>query len=124
MSKDFLVKQIEGYGLGNFIMLTPTIKKLSEIYGKKINVYFHDEFVKNCFLDCDFINIVDTEYKTPDLTSGEVNKKIPDYKNIFKKIINEKWDPKYHTYVDNVNEILKKEEKYIVCIYFIYLYPL
>ena len=35
MINDFLVKQIEGYGLGNFIMLTPTIKKLSEIYGKK-----------------------------------------------------------------------------------------
>jgi hypothetical protein len=114
MNDDFLVKQVEGYGLGNFIMLTPTIKRLSEIYGKKINVYFHDEFVKNCFLDCDFINIVDTEYKTPNLTSGEVNKKIPDYKNIFKKIINEKWDPKYHTYVDNVNEISKKEEKYIL----------
>ena len=114
MSNDFLVKQIEGYGLGNFIMLTPTIKKLSEIYGKKINVYFHDDFIKNCFLDCDFINIVNEEYKTPDLTSGEVNRKIPDYKNIFQKTIKEKWDLKYHTYVDNPIEIQKKNEKYIL----------
>ena len=114
MDDNFLVKQVEGYGLGNFIMLTPTIKKLSEDQGKKINVYFHDEFIKNCFINCDFINIVNEEYKTPDLNSGEVNRKIPDYKNIFQKVIKEKWDPKYHTYADNAIEIPKKEEKYIL----------
>lgn len=110
----FLVKQVKSYALGNFIMLTPTIKRLSEKLNKKIDVFFEDKFVKDCFINCDFINIVDYEYKKPDLLSSEINKNLPDYKNIFIKKINDKWDPKYHTYVDLPSEIEIINEEYIL----------
>ena len=53
-----IIEQNSGYALGNFIMLTPGIKRLSEKVGNKIDVYFTIPYVKECFIDCDFMNHV------------------------------------------------------------------
>ena len=87
MYKNMLVEQNKEYALGNFVMLTPTIKKLSEIHNKPIDVYFNHDYVKQCFIDCEFINHVNSLYEKPYLTSGLINKKIPDYQFVYKTII-------------------------------------
>lgn len=104
-----LAFQHPDFGLGNFINTTPTIKRLSELNSKPIDTYFASTFVKECFIDCPFINCVD--YPTPPLavSSGLVNKGNisslgPDYQFVYKTIIEEEWDSKYHTYVDSPNE--------------------
>ena len=109
-----LVEQNKGYALGNFVMLTPTIKKLSEIHNKPIDVYFNHEYVKQCFIDCEFINHVDSLYENPYFTSGLINKKIPDYQFVYKTIIKENWDERYHTYVDNPKEYNYSNNDYLL----------
>ena len=104
------IHQHELYGLGNFINLTPTISMLSEHLGYKIPVYFDLEFIRDCFLDCPFIDIVD---ERPDgasaFSSGLVNFKngCPDWLYVYKQVTK-----RYpldgdvpHTYVDRCEEI-------------------
>jgi hypothetical protein len=109
-----LIEQDKGFALGNFVMLTPTIKKLSEIENKPIDVFFNHQYVKECFIDCDFINHVDLLYKKPDFTSGLINRNIPDYQFVYKTIIKETWDEKYHTYVDNPKEYDYSSDNYLL----------
>lgn len=52
------VKQPNGYEFGNFIMNTPTIKALSNYYGKPINVYFETDTVGKMFDMCPFIKSI------------------------------------------------------------------
>lgn len=109
-----LIEQNKGYALGNFIMLTPTIKKLSEIYNKPIDVYFNHEYVKQCFIDCKFINHVNSLYEKPYFTSGLINRKIPDYQFVYETIIKQRWSNKYHTYVDIPKEYDYSNENYLL----------
>jgi ADP-heptose:LPS heptosyltransferase len=109
-----LIEQNFNYALGNFIMLTPGIKRLSEKINNKIDVYFTIPYVKECFMDCEFINHVDLLYEKPSFSSKMVNREIPDYKFMFNKMNGEDWSEKYHTYVDIVKEIPKHEEKYLL----------
>jgi hypothetical protein len=109
-----LIEQNKSYALGNFIMLTPTIKKLSEIRGEKIDVYFTTPYVKECFIDCEFMNHVGKLRRDPTISSSMVNRNTPDYKYVFENVINQPWTEKYHTYVDNVSEIPKNNEDYIL----------
>ena len=109
-----LIEQNKSYALGNFIMLTPTIKKLSEIRGEKIDVYFTTPYVKECFIDCEFMNHVGKLRREPTMSSSMVNRNTPDYKYVFENVINQPWTEKYHTYVDNVSEIPKNNEDYIL----------
>ena len=55
---NFYVEQTRGFGLGNFINCTPTIKALYIKHGQRIPVYFHQEYVKQCYLDSPFIEII------------------------------------------------------------------
>ncbi len=57
--KKFYVEQHEGFALGNFIALTPTIRFLSDKFQCKISVKFNTEYVKQCFLDSPYIEIID-----------------------------------------------------------------
>jgi hypothetical protein len=57
--KNFYIEQHEGFALGNFIALTPTIKFLSDFLQKKIPVKFNTEYVKQCYLDSPYIDIID-----------------------------------------------------------------
>jgi len=97
--------QPSDFGLGNFIMVTPTIKKMSEILNNKpIEVLFQTPFVKECFINCPFIKPVDTLSSPPKISSSMINSTIPDYQYVFETVIGEKWIPKYHTYIDSPKE--------------------
>lgn len=107
------IHQHPRYGLGNFIMITPAIKRLSEKIGSPVDVFFSVDYVKQCFLDCDFINIVDKKGKSV-IENNITNLEIPDYKYAFKEITGEVWSEEYHTYVDSPKEFDFSGEDYIV----------
>lgn len=109
-----MIEQHSGYALGNFIMLTPGIKRLSEIKKEKIDVYFTIPYVKDCFVDCDFMNHVGRLRRPPTFSSKMINQSIPDYQYTFELMTGEKWTENYHTYVDIVSEIPKHNEKYLL----------
>jgi len=98
------VLQDKGFALGNFINCTPALLRLAEKTGQKIDVQFETEYVKQCFIDCPFIRIVDQPTGTPVLSSRLINKIVPDYKFIFERATGETWTEKYHTYVDQFFE--------------------
>jgi len=104
------VHQIELYGLGNFINLTPTIRLMADHYSKPIPVYFDLEFIRDCFLDCDFIEILEERPdNNPLFSSALVNFKNngPDYLHVYKEVT--KAIPLTgelpHTYVDECKEM-------------------
>lgn len=99
--------QVSAYGIGNFIMMTPTIKFLSEYYNVKIPVMFETLNVSRMFQNCPFIKTIkDTNGYEILLRSSDVNQEIPDYKYQFTKVINllkinlNKNNLIPHTYVD------------------------
>ena len=104
------IHQTELYGLGNFINLTPTIKLMADYFDKPIPVYFDLKFIKDCFLDCEFMEILDKKPGyNPVFTSGLINhnNNCPDYLHVYKQI-----SQRYslgselpHTYVDRCEEI-------------------
>lgn len=107
---DRWIHQTRLYGLGNFINLTPTIRLMANQQGDRIPVYFDLDFIRDCFLDCDFIEILDTRPDDePLFNSGLVNFKnnCPDYLHVYKEIT--KRLPLSgelpHTYVDEAKEL-------------------
>lgn len=113
MSKP-MIEQHSGYALGNFIMLTPGIKRLSEKRNQKIDVYFTIPYVKECFIDCEFMNHVGKLRRSPTFSSKTINLNFPDYEYTFELMVNEKWSDKYHTYVDTAIEIPKNNDEYLL----------
>jgi hypothetical protein len=109
-----LIEQNAGYALGNFIMLTPGIKRLSEQVGHKIDVFFTIPYVKDCFIDCGFMNHVGKLRRTPTFSSKMINLNVPDYEYTFELMVGEKWTDKYHTYIDTANEIPKNDGDYLL----------
>jgi hypothetical protein len=104
------VHQHEQFGLGNFINLTPTIKLMADHFQQPVPVYFDLEFIRDCFLDCDFIEILDERPKEKELfgswlINGRNN--CPDYLHVYKEVT--KAIPLAgklpHTYVDTAKEV-------------------
>lgn len=118
---DNWIHQTRLFGLGNFINLTPTIKLMSDHFGERIPVYFDLDFIKQCFLDCPFIEILDKEPdSTPLFTSGLINYKndCPDYIHVYREV--SKRIPFLgelpHTYVDKAHEIPTEQKDYTLFI--------
>lgn len=109
-----LVYQNPNFALGNFIMITPAIKRLAEKHNRCIDVCFTKDYVKDCFLECKFINHVDKLYQQPVIDSGMVNRNIPDYKYSFQLVHGETWSEQYHTYVDSPDEYDFSDQKYLL----------
>ena len=107
--------QHPNFALGNFIMSTPTIKYYAEKLGNPLPVMFTKDYVRQCFLDCEFMEHVeyDPNYKIV-VSSDIINTNIPDYQFTFKTCTKEDWSPKYHTYVDSPTEYEIPNEKYIL----------
>ena len=104
------ILQDSQFGLGNFINLTPTLKLMADHLKKPIPVYFDLKFIEECFLNCDFIEILDDRPDGyPLFGSNLVNYKndCPDwlfaYKEITKRFPLSGELP--HTYVDEAKEI-------------------
>lgn len=104
------IHQHELYGLGNFINLTPTIKLMADHFDRPIPVYFDLKFIRDCFLDCEFMEILDERPEGRELFgSSLINFKnsCPDYIHAYKevsKVIPLSGEPP-HTYVDRCEEI-------------------
>ena len=83
------VHQDKLYGLGNFINLTPTIKLMADHFGEPIPVYFDLQFIRDCFIDCDFIEILDEQPKYGALFGSNLinyRNSCPDYLHVYKEI--------------------------------------
>jgi len=123
--KELYILQVKGYGIGNFINCTPTIKYLSNYYKQKIPVYFDNKIIQHMYEQCSFIQIIDqqeADKKRCLFTSALVNGWIPDWKFVFKKVMKRqrikfKVKDMPHTYVDSYptpkNYVTKK---YVVII--------
>ena len=57
---NFYVEQSQGFGLGNFINCTPTIKALYKEHGEKIPVLFRQDYVKQCYINSPYIEIIES----------------------------------------------------------------
>lgn len=95
------------FGVGNTINSFAAIRRLSEKWGKPVPCYFDLDHVRDCFLDCDFIKILDVKPKTePYFTSVLTNTSHntrPDYQFIYEKVTGEKWNGQ-RCYVDEPKE--------------------
>tara|TARA_B100000315_G_scaffold257762_1_gene307613 strand:- start:1547 stop:3160 length:1614 start_codon:yes stop_codon:yes gene_type:complete len=58
---NYYVFQKRGWGIGNFIMCTPTLKTLSDHFGVPVPVHFDDSHIEEMFIDCPFIKIINQE---------------------------------------------------------------
>jgi len=99
------IHQHPDFALGNFIQCTPTIRRLAEYYYQPIPVLFSTKYVRQCFLDCPFIKIIDDANGLTRLFGSDLvnpNNDKPDYEYIFQEVLKEKWTPEFHTYVDEV----------------------
>jgi hypothetical protein len=118
MSIRYYAEQMAGFGLGNFINLTPAIKALSEFTeNKKVQVWFHDAFIRKCFINCPFMEIVSFRQRRPILHSGMVNYKndMPDYLYVWKNIFPSN-ECREHTYVDEPTEFNDDKTEFAVII--------
>ena len=115
------IHQTWNYGLGNFINLTPAIKMMSDRFGKRVLVYFDLRFVRQCFLDCPFIEILETKPAKQSLFGSwliNARNDCPDYINAYREVCKsiplEGELP--HTYVDQAKRIKVKEKDYTLFI--------
>lgn len=103
---DGYVFQHPDFCLGNFINCTPAIRWLSQQRGERIPVYFSTDYVRQCFLDCPFIEILDEKPEHDPLFGSNLvnpNNDLIDCNYIFERVTGEKWNPlKFWTYVDVV----------------------
>lgn len=98
----YYVEQHPNFALGNFINCTPTLKYLAERDGRPVPVLFHTDYVRQCFLDCPFIEHIEIPYGKR-LFGSDLKCKantVPDYEFIFREVTGQWWTEKYHTYVD------------------------
>ena len=114
------ILQDKNYALGNFINVTPVIKYLFETTEERVNVFFETEYVKECYKNSPYINILETKpHHLPFCSSSLINKANtrPDYQFVFKTIIGEDWTNKYKPFVDDIiidSTLMPK--KYVVII--------
>ena len=101
----YYVEQHPSYALGNFINCTPTLRYLAERDGRPVPVLFNTEYVKQCFLDCPFIEHIEVP-KGKRLFGSEMVCRAnteSDYAYIFRQVTGIEWSEEWHTYVDQPN---------------------
>ena len=123
--------QHSNFQMGDFIMMTSGLRAVSELWGKKVKVYFESQVVKDLYRECPFIETLKTRPHKPYFATTMFSswkhgayrkKKISEEESmqecffrLFAK--NKGYDKSMpHTYVDNpMSKILTKEagKKYI-----------
>ena len=103
----YYVEQHPSFALGNFINCTPTLRYLAERDGRPVPVLFHTDYVRQCFLDCPFIEHIEIPYGKRLFGSDMICKANtePDYAYIFRQVTGEHWSEEWHTYVDSVGSV-------------------
>ncbi len=86
---DRYVEQHKNFGLGNFINLTPTIRHLYNEGGIPIRVHFHSDYVRECYIDSPYVEIVDNPKGDYIMTSGLICRAntMPDYIYVQEQIL-------------------------------------
>lgn len=108
------ILQHPDFGLGNFINLTPAIRWLSEREQRRIPVFFTKDYVRECFVRCPFIEILNEQPDANPLFGSNLvnpNNDKPDYQYVFEYVTGEKWSEQWHTYVDHVKDVVFRPYK-------------
>ena len=110
------------FGLGNFINLTPAIKGLADYFDCPIPVYFELDHVRQCFTDCDFIEILDEKPFNRELFGSwmvDGRNRLPDWAFVYMNAaIRYNISPEMpHTYIDQASEIKIDEGNYNLFMY-------
>ena len=118
----YYVLQHQLWGIGNFIMCTPTLETLSDHFNRPVPVYFELPHIAEMFLDCPFIEIINRKQaKQRDVlfSSAMVNEEMEDWKYIHQLVtghLDIQVDTIPHTYVDMCKKPSEIEQKYCVII--------
>jgi hypothetical protein len=95
-----------GFGLGNFVSITPIIRELYEQRKQKVNVLFTKDYVKQCYLDSPYINIIESP-KGDRLFGSELINRRNTYEDIYfaqDKVLQKRVD--WLPFVDEVEPII------------------
>lgn len=105
-------------GLGNFIQITPTIEAMAKRLGGKIQCLFESDFVRDCFLECPFIEIINTPVGEKWFGPWMINTKEPDYIYVYKLVTDQfTLNNIPHTYIDTPDcNLFNKIKEYAVLI--------
>jgi len=71
-NQDWLLQKT-GYGIGNFLMMTPAIRAMYEYFGWPVNVFFEDQAIKECYNDCKYISALRYRPTTKPLNKASMN---------------------------------------------------
>ncbi len=107
---DFYIEQHPHYQLGNFVSCTPVIRELFEIHKQKIPVLFASEYVKQCYLDNPYIEIIDFPRGKRLFGSELINRKNDkkDIDFIQEQVLNKTVN--WNTFISEPKDIALKEE--------------
>lgn len=109
------VLQHRDFGLGNFINLTPAITWLHQQRRQRVPVYFETDYVRECFLDRQEIEILDKCPETGPLFGSNLinpNDDKPDYQYVFEQITGRAWSANWHTFVDTPRMSKKEMQQF------------
>ena len=118
----FYVHQDANFGLGNFINITPAIRAIAEKTDKPVPVYFDLKHVEQCFIDCEFIEILKEQpFHAAPFSSAVIDHKnlLPDfiYSYLVAAQIIDLPHTIGHTYIDTAKEIPISKQKYTLFMY-------
>jgi len=104
-------KQTKGWGMGNFVNITPAIQTLYYVRDKTpVPLYFEEAYLKDLVIDWGMVKIIDSPPHTPPSVNtrwaNKYNGKDPDYRCIFDYVKQEHitFSRLHHTYCDLVME--------------------
>lgn len=126
---EYYFRQNKGNGIGNFISVTPAIKLYNRVFDRRLNVFFETEHVKDMFVKCPFINIINDKQGMEEFGNNVINFGLDYFKtkseyryfldkftNFFSINIEEKTKNKleFDSYVDIYGENQSKDHVVIV----------
>ena len=72
-------RQLKGFGIGNFVNMTPALQMLSKHLERPVPVWFQQKEIETLYEDCTFIKPIKKPLKKLVLCSSYINHVIPDW---------------------------------------------
>lgn len=97
------ILQDKNFALGNFINVTPVIKYLFNHNNEPVDVFFETEYVKECYINNKYINILTEKPTTePFASSSMINRKNdkPDYEYAFELTTGHKYNNHFKPFIN------------------------
>lgn len=105
-------------GLGNFIHATPALQFISRITNRPVKVQIQNEYIKNCYLDAEFLDFENAYSSDPSdyLQFHEWHPKSleDDYIYLFREMTGKEFQFQFPTYIDRPNISRIQEKPYLV----------